>query len=148
MSEPFLIPDDRAILELDDPRWAGAEIVCRLNVPLSVYRLIAGITPASDGEQLLADLSGMFLANVIEWNLHDHEGPISLSAEGLERLPVDICIDALLAWIGAIQRPSRPLVGQPAAGGRSRVPRASPRRAISSGTSSSTASSGAGGSAS
>lgn len=139
MSEraPFRLPEDEATLVLDDGRYAGAEIDCRLSVGYNVYSFITGfVRAAARGtaeEELVERAIEVFVDEVlIGWNLTDHKGPIPPTVEGMKRLAPTLIGQIISTWAGLVGQASPPL-GTPAtpkrrgAGSRRKTPPTSPR---------------------
>lgn len=134
---PFRLPEDEATLVLDDGRYAGAEIDCRLSVGYNVYAYITGfVRDAARGtaeEELVERAIEVFVDEVlIGWNLADHKGPIPATVEGMKRLTPTLIGQIISTWASLVGQASPPL-GTPAtpkrrgAGSRRKTPPTSPR---------------------
>lgn len=90
----------------DEGDAAGAEIVCRLNVPIGVLMEISHIGQAMTEADIggLAEISALFVDQVlVSWNLEEEDGsPIPLTQVGLESLPVSLRQAILMHWITTV----------------------------------------------
>ena len=121
----FRIERRKCRLEFDPeqfPEYAGAEIVCRLDINteafLDLERLQASIggDEAPDGEKVRAML-GFFAENIVEsWNLEDESGPLPLDLASLMQLPPKLTLNLIPLWKAAAVGIDAPL-GQPSPDG-------------------------------
>ena len=139
MSEraPFRLPEDEATLVLDDGRYAGAEIDCRLSVGYNVYSFITGFIRQAardpEDESLVDRAIEVFVDEVlIGWNLADHKGLIPATAEGMKRLTPTLIGQVIATWASLVGQAPPPLETpatpkRRAAGSRRKTPPTSPR---------------------
>lgn len=107
----FRVERRTCVLEFDPqqfPEYAGAEIVCRLDINteafLDLERLQASIggDEAPDGEKVRAML-GFFADNIVKsWNLEDETGaPLPLTVGTLMELPPKLTLNLIPLWKAA-----------------------------------------------
>ena len=93
----------KATLVLADTAWAGAEVVCRLNAPIS------GVLSMSDGPDKAA-LASWFTDAVEAWNLEDGDGKVlPCTAENFALLPTGFQWRLYSTWVGLATGVAAPL---------------------------------------
>jgi hypothetical protein len=99
---------------------AGAEVVCRLDIPLGVFLEFQRLAGAGNDPATFERAIRMFAETVlISWDLEDDDGPVPATFEGMQRLPVQAVTGIITAWMEAVQSPPLASGGQSESGGTS-----------------------------
>ena len=87
--------------------YEGAEIVVRLDVPVSVFIEIQDMV--SNEQQL--KVFELFGAKVLqEWNLENDDGnPVPATSDGMQTIPLDFANLIIEKWVEVSTQPSAPL---------------------------------------
>lgn len=95
-----------AVIEFEEEVLAGAEIRCRLDVPLGVF---LGIQEALVSEQI-DEAFRRFVDEIVEsWDFIDEDGSeIPVNYEGICSLPFRVAVETITAWVNAVN--NAPLV--------------------------------------
>jgi len=87
--------------------YLGAEVVVRLDVPVSTFLTIQDMV-ASDQQLKVFELFGDQI--VQSWNLEDDDGiPHPPTGLGMNRIPIQLANMLLEQWVEAATQPSLPL---------------------------------------
>jgi len=107
----FLLPEQTAVLEIQDGAYAGAEIEVRLTMPLGDFLKVQEMVEAKDIIQACTAFAESVL---VGWNIEDKAGPVPADAGGMKRIPPQFAILLLEKWAEAVAKPSAPLAEQSA----------------------------------
>lgn len=108
MSQGWEIPESRAILELDDGPYSGAEITVNLDVGLDVYLDVQSAASRmqaapEDARAELERIIDLFTTHVLRgWNLQRGGEPLPPDAAGLRSLGMQLLLAIIGTWVGAI----------------------------------------------
>ena len=125
----FVLPDKRAVIELDDGDYAGAEITARLRLPMAVMLQVSAMGESEHTREAWARAAGDLFCEwgLVSWNLADHRGPIPADREGWDRLDYLAMQMIFGAWLRGVVEPPAPLPVPSSAPTPSPAPHPSPR---------------------
>ena len=110
----------------EDGDYAGAEIVCRLNVPIGIVMELSRLSTALTALEASAfeDLATRFVDDaLVEWNLEEEDGSsVELSQEGFRSLPLPLRQAMIMHWVTKVAEVPVPLGAKSSAGNGSVVP--------------------------
>ena len=87
--------------------YEGAEVVVRLDVPVSVFIEIQDLVSNEDQFRVFEVFGEKVLE---EWNLEDDDGtPVAATAAGMQTIPLDFANTIIEKWVEVSTQPSIPL---------------------------------------
>lgn len=116
----FRVPRRTALITFEGTDYDGAEIECRLDVPLGMFFDFGRGLSAADSEALFRRWGSEVL---IAWNLEDDNGaPLPADEDGILMLPAAMVTMILNKWTETVAGVPAPLGGPSNGGGPSGVP--------------------------
>jgi len=89
-----------AVIDFEEEALAGAEVKCRLDVPLGLF---LQIQEALIGERIEEAFRTFADEIVVGWAFEDADGePIPVSYEGFSMLPFRVAVATVTAWISGV----------------------------------------------
>lgn len=117
----FKVPKRTALLVFEG-EYAGAEVRCRLDVPISLYLDYMGMD-ASSRDSIQAGYGRWGEEVLIEWNLEDDDGqPLPATGGGFLSLPPRLAGLIVQHWLESAAEVPAPLGGTSTNGVSSEVP--------------------------
>lgn len=106
----YEVPRRTARLVFEGTDYDGAEVVCRLDVPLQMFFDFQRMVGQSDDPDVIEQAFRRFSDDVLmEWNLTDAGKPIPATAEGFLAQPPAFAMLILTKWIEGVGAVSVPL---------------------------------------
>ena len=104
--QPFRISKRTARLVFDGI-YEGAEVVVRLDVPVSIFLQIQELI-ATEKQLQVFELFGDHVLD--SWNIQDENGyEYSADGEGMNTIPIDLANIVLTEWVEVATQPAAPL---------------------------------------
>ena len=107
----YEVPRRKAAIRFEGTAYDGAEVVCRLDVPLQMFLDFQRMAARTDDPEVLEQTFRRFGDEVLEsWNLSEGGKEVPATADGFLRQPPAFAMLILSKWMESIGAAPDPLV--------------------------------------
>lgn len=112
----FEEPQRTALLRFEGSEFGGAEVRCRLNVPMQMFFDFQHVQDSEDAGEVEAAFQRFGDDVLIDWNVQEGGAPIPATGEGFKRVSPAFAAIIMQEWVQAVAEVPAPL-GEPSPSG-------------------------------